>query len=139
MIALNPATKSDAAFLADLEAEAMASHAIALWGQFLPAALSSFDLGATRIVLQAGVPVGCVTVERSCDHLRLRKLYLTAGVQGQGIGARVLGTVRQEARAAGLPLRLSVLTPNRRALGFYLREGLSMAETTPERIFLQAG
>jgi hypothetical protein len=45
---------------------------------------------------------------------------------------------RAAAAAAGLPLRLSVLAPNRRALAFYLREGLQISDTTPDRVFLHS-
>jgi hypothetical protein len=44
----------------------------------------------------------------------------------------------RRAEAAHLQLRLSVLTPNTRALAFYLRERLHVSETTAERVFLQS-
>jgi len=138
MIHLVPASKSDAAFLADLEAEVMRDHATALWGHFSPAEVSIFDLEATQIIQQADRRVGYVTVETSADHLRLRKLYLTPAAQGHGVGAAVLAMVQDRANQAGLPLRLSVLAPNKRALSFYLRQGLRVSETTAERVFLQS-
>jgi GNAT superfamily N-acetyltransferase len=137
MIHLRPALKSDATFLAELEAEVMQPHAAALWGKYLPTPVSAFDLASTRLVVRGEIPVGYVTIEANPDHLRLRKMYLTAKAQGQGIGAEVLDMVRHEAKASGLPLRLSVLEPNRRALAFYLREGLHVTETTTEQVFLQ--
>ena len=138
MIHLKPAQKSDAAFLASLEAEVMRAHARALWGRYQPAEISAFDLAATRVIYRADRQIGYVTVEANPDHLRLRKLYLAPGAQGSGIGALVLAMIRAEAAAAGLPLRLSVLAPNTRALAFYLREGLKVAEITEERVFLQS-
>ena len=138
MIHLKPADKSDAHFLAALEAEVMQAHATALWGHYQPAELSSFDIAATRVIYRADRQIGYATVEVNPDHLHLRKLYLTPAAQGGGIGAEVLAMIQTEATAIGLPLRLSVLTPNSRALAFYLREGLQVAETTPERIFLQS-
>lgn len=138
MISLKPAQKSDAPFLASLEAEVMRAHAIALWGQYQAAEISAFDLAATRLIYRADWRLGYVTVETNPDHLRLRKLYLAPIAQGKGIGGAVLALIRAEAEAAGLPLRLSVLAPNTRALAFYLREGLHVAETTAERVFLQS-
>lgn len=139
MVTLRPALPDDAPFLAALEREVMAGHARALWDAYRPAELSAFDLGNTRVVEASGLVLGYVTVERASDHLRLRKLYLAPSHQGGGLGRRLLATVRAEAHAAGLPLRLSVLRPNTRALAFYLREGLRILETTPERTFLEAG
>ncbi|WP_216824663.1 GNAT family N-acetyltransferase [Paragemmobacter aquarius] len=134
---LRPADVQDAAFLRELEAEAMRDHALALWGRYLPVEYPTlFDLEKTRIVSVAGVPAGNLTVESGPDHLRLRKLYLVPDVQGRGLGKLLLGVAQREAAAAGLPLRLSVLRPNRRALAFYLREGLQVTEDTGERLFL---
>lgn len=137
MFTLRPALPPDAAFLAELESEVMAGHALALWGRFTPAELSSFDLGNTRIVDMDGAAVGYLTVEDAGDHLRLRKLYLVPAVQGRGLGSRLLAHAQSEADQRGLPLRLSVLRPNARALAFYLREGLEIAESTADRIFLK--
>ena len=137
MLTLRPATTADAAYLVDLESQVMRDHALALWGRFHPAPLpSAFDLGNTRIMDLAGERAGLLTVETAPDHLRLRKLYLEPRFQGHGHGRQLLAIVRDEAAARGLPLRLSVLRPNRRALAFYLREGLSLADETDERIFL---
>lgn len=139
MIQLRPALKSDADFMIRLEAEVMADHALALWGSVQPAQHpSAFDLGNTRIVEQGGTAIGYLTLEQAPDHLRLRKLYLAPGHQGRGLGKRLLDIARLEAAKAGLPLRLSVLRPNTRALNFYLRESLEPVEATAERIFLQS-
>lgn len=138
MLDLRPATPADSDFLAALEREVMEAHALTLWGQFLPAVASAFDVSNTRIALSEGQPVGYLMVERHAEHLRLRKLYLAPRHQGRGWGAALLALVRAEAEAARLPLRLSVLKPNIRALDFYLREGLIVVETTQDRVFLQS-
>lgn len=114
----------------------MEAYAIALWDQFRAAEISGFDLSNSRMVVVDGEVVGYLMVERGADHLRLRKLYLEPGAQGRGLGKALLAQVRAEARVAGVPLRLSVLRPNHRALAFYLREGMAIFETTGERIFL---
>lgn len=137
MYTLRPALPSDATFLAQLEREVMSPHAKALWGSIVQPELSGFDLGNTRIVDIDGTAVGYLTVEAAADHLRLRKLYLIPAAQGRGLGCHLLACVQTEAEQRGLPLRLSVLRPNSRALAFYLREGLEIAETTPDRIFLK--
>ncbi|MFN4155999.1 MAG: GNAT family N-acetyltransferase [Paracoccaceae bacterium] len=137
MLTLRPATPADAAYMLDLERRVMQDHAHALWGRFNPAPHpSAFDLANTRIVSMAGEPAGLLTVETAPDHLRLRKLYLEPQFQGRGHGTHLLAIVQAEAAQRGLPLRLSVLRPNQRALAFYLREGLHVAEETEERIFL---
>ncbi|WGV16526.1 GNAT family N-acetyltransferase [Fuscovulum ytuae] len=137
MFTLRPALPDDATFLATLERRLMELHARALWGQFRPAEISAFDLSNTRIVMVDGAMAGYLMLERAEDHLRLRKLYLDPGFQGRGIGGALLALARDEARLAGLPLRLSVLRPNARAQAFYLRAGMALRETTAERVFLE--
>lgn len=138
MFTLRPALPPDAAFLVQLEREVMAPHAYALWGSLIQPELSGFDLGNTRIVDIDGTPVGYMTLEDGTDHLRLRKLYLIPAAQGRGLGRQLLICVQTEADQRGLPLRLSVLRPNSRALAFYLRAGFQIADTTPDRIFLKS-
>ena len=137
MMHLRPANPADVPFLRDLESRVMHDHALTLWGRLIPPPHpSAFDLANTRIITLAGTRAGFVMVEAAPDHLRLRKLFLEPVWQGQGHGAAVLALVQTEAMARALPLRLSVLRPNRRALALYLREGLAVTEETEERIFL---
>lgn len=138
MFTLRQALPSDAAFLIQLEREVMFQHAHALWGSLNQPELSGFDLGNTRIVDIDASPVGYLTIEDSGDHLRLRKLYLIPAMQGRGLGRQLLRRAQTEADLRGLPLRLSVLRPNSRALAFYLRAGLEIAESIPDRIFLKS-
>lgn len=135
--ALRPARASDVGFLTGLEALVMQDHAVALWGRFRPAEPpSAFDLANTRIVGVGESFVGYIMIEATPDHLRLRKLYLVPDWQGRGLGAHLLTVAKAEATAAALPLRLSVLRPNRRAVSFYLREGFRVADQTDDRVFL---
>lgn len=137
MFTLRPATQQDAPFLSALEQRLMEGHARALWGGFLPAEISAFDLSNTRILTIGAFTVGYVTLERAEDHWRLKKIYLVPEHQGRGLGKALLARVRGEAAQAGMPLRLSVLRPNTRALAFYLREGMVPVDETADRIFLE--
>lgn len=60
------------------------------------------------------------------------KLYIDPEFQNRGTGAQVLRKVVEEARKAGLPTKLSVLTTNP-ARKFYEREGFVVEAETPER------
>jgi ribosomal protein S18 acetylase RimI-like enzyme len=57
-------------------------------------------------------------------------LALIASWRGRGIGARLANGVLDEARAAGLPVRLSVFANNAAALRFYLRLGFKPVESS---------
>lgn len=65
------------------------------------------------------------------------RFYLAPEFQGQGIGAGVLDLVRRRAASAPLPVELSVLTPNTRALGFYRGEGFEVVRRDDERVFMR--
>ena len=55
---------------------------------------------------------------------------ISIGLNRQGIGASLVNDVFDEARAAGLPVRLSVFANNAPALRFYLRLGFKQIETS---------
>lgn len=138
MIQLRSAQKSDAIFMTQLETLVMRSHAISLWGRHVPSPTPSlFDLENSSIVMVGQEPVGYLMVERSDDHLILRKFYLVPEFQGQGIGSAVLNNLIRDASRQSLKLRVSVLRPNIRALKFYKNHGLGLVLETAERIFLQ--
>jgi GNAT superfamily N-acetyltransferase len=137
--ALRSATSADAGFVQELEEICMRAYAEVLWASWIPSiARYGFDPSRHRVVQIDGKDVGCIDVWREADHLLLDKLYLLPEARGQGIGASLLNLVLSEAQAARMPLRLSVLTSNPRALTFYLREGFREIDRTPERILLEA-
>ncbi|MBZ7920326.1 GNAT family N-acetyltransferase [Ensifer adhaerens] len=92
-------------------------------------------LGEHRIIVAEGEDVGCVSVTRRDDHVWVNKLYVAPDHQNHGYGAIALRQVLGEARAIGLPLRLSVLTTNP-AVAFYQREGLRIYDETAERRYM---
>lgn len=66
------------------------------------------------------------------DCLVVQKLYVVPGQQGRGIGAWALRVALDEAKAAALPVRLTVLKTNP-ARKFYEREGFRLEGETTER------
>ena len=52
-----------------------------------------FRPSGTEIVMQGDRDVGLLAIERHADHIHLRQLFLLPTVQGQGIGAYILGLV----------------------------------------------
>ena len=133
MAHLAPATKSDARFPADLEAEVMrpslGSKSVRDFS--LRSGADAGDL--PRIIRKADCPVSYVSVEQNADHLQLGKLCLAPGAQDIGIGASVPGIARDDVEAAAAPLRLSVPVQNQRALVFCLRQGLQVSDNTAQR------
>jgi ribosomal protein S18 acetylase RimI-like enzyme len=76
-----------------------------------------------EIVERDGAPIGRIGTARTPDALLIVDIALIASERRRGIGASLVNGVLIEARAAGLPVRLSVLANNAAALRFYLRLG----------------
>ena len=131
-VLLRPAIAGDEPYLHWLEEACMRDYAMALWGNWRPRPADALILDEHRIIVANGEDVGCVSVTVRNDHVWVNKLYVAPGPQKRGNGASALRQVLGEARAVGLPLRLSVLATNP-AVAFYQREGLSIYEETPER------
>lgn len=82
----------------------------------------------TRVVVAAGEPAGLYTAWHAGDHWFLGTLCIAPAQQNRGLGA---ATMREIARqAAGLAVRLSVLTSNRAARRFYERLGCQYDSST---------
>jgi GNAT superfamily N-acetyltransferase len=53
------------------------------------------------------------------DCIKVNQLFLLPAHQGKGIGEQCMRLIMEEARQAGLPIRLRVLKVNPRAQTFY--------------------
>ncbi|MFO0756525.1 MAG: GNAT family N-acetyltransferase [Byssovorax sp.] len=64
------------------------------------------------IVLRAGEPIGSIVIDRGSEAFVLVDVTLVPGERGRGTGARLLGALLDEARAAGREVRLHVVREN---------------------------
>lgn len=83
---------------------------------------ASFDL-----VLAGSESVGRLYVERKADEIRIIDIALLPRYRGQGVGSRLLGKLLDEAREAGLPVRIHV-ERNNPAMTLYDRLGFVPVE-----------
>lgn len=134
---LRPAKQDDAAFILQLEKTGMQTHAKKLWGTWRASAdLQTMDLAGHEIIIFDDTMVGCVAVTWHADHMRVNKHYIAPAQQGCGIGAHVLNAKIDEARIRGLPVVVSTLSPNLRAVAFYERAGFIVTAADAKRIML---
>lgn len=127
-IALRPARESDREFLFALLRDALGPHIVRAFGAWREAEqrerfFASLKLALHQIVELAGEPVGCLSVTRSAEQLKLNRVFLLPSHQGRGIGSQLIRTLAADADASGVPVRLRVfkLNPARRLyerLGF---------------------
>ncbi|MGB6373935.1 MAG: GNAT family N-acetyltransferase [Methylocella sp.] len=83
-----------------------------------------------EIVESGGAPIGRIVTARTPDAVLIVDIALIAAWRRQSIGASLVNGVLDEARAAGLPVRLSVSANNAAALRFYLRLGFKPIESS---------
>lgn len=127
MIRLRPATDADLEFLYNLMVATMREYVEATWGwdedfqarrfrgNFLAERWQTVSVGAQD--------VGTVAIENRPDELLLRNLYLLPSHQGRGIGTKIVQDLSRDARSRNVPVTLSVLKSNPRAIRLYEKLG----------------
>jgi ribosomal protein S18 acetylase RimI-like enzyme len=84
---------------------------------------ASYPDARFEIVEHDGAPIGRIVTARTPDAVLIIDIALIASWRRRGIGASLVNGVLDEAREAGLAVRLSVFANNAAALRFYLRLG----------------
>ncbi|GAB6843605.1 ribosomal protein S18 acetylase RimI-like enzyme [Methylorubrum rhodinum] len=82
-------------------------------------------------ILEAdGAPIGRIVTDRGARGLTLIDIALLPERRGRGLGARLIAETMDEARAAGLPLHLTVAADNPGARRLYERLGFVPGQAT---------
>ena len=76
-------------------------------------------------------PVGSLWLEQRPDSLYIHDLQVAPPRQGRGVGTAVMKSVIEHGAGLGLPIVLSVLTANPRALRLYERLGFRVTGVEP--------
>jgi ribosomal protein S18 acetylase RimI-like enzyme len=97
----------------------------------------AFPEAQLRIVERAGTPIGRIVIDRSAAGLRIVDQALLAAERNRGIGSAIMRQLIDEARDAGLPLRLKVAATNTAAARLYLRLGFVAVETEPMSVEME--
>ena len=97
-----------------------------------------------RVIVADGSDAGYIVTAvypKADEHhpasLYLHQLMILPSFQSMGIGAICLKRLSDEAREIRMPLRLSVLRCNPRALAFYIRAGCRVVDETDLHISLE--
>jgi len=75
--------------------------------------------------------VGSLWLEQRPDSLSIHDLATEPASQGRGIGTAVIGMVIEQGAARGLPIVLSVVPANPRAMSLYERLGFRVTQVEP--------
>lgn len=84
-----------------------------------------FSTREFAIIQLGGQDVGVISRTRKANEIRVHQLFVLPTQQARGIGTACMAEVIEEARVAGLPIRLQVLIANARAIKFYERLGFA--------------
>jgi ribosomal protein S18 acetylase RimI-like enzyme len=83
------------------------------------------------IVELSGEPIGRMVVDRPGTELHIIDQAIIPQLRGRGIGTALMRALIDEAGAAGLPVRLEVMSENDPAYRLYRRLGFVPIETVP--------
>lgn len=138
---LRPATLGDYVFLETLHAATMRDVVVQVWGWDAAEQQAlfrrDFDPSCSQIVVVDGEDAGVLVLEKRDDEWFLANIQIAPAHQSRGLGARLIGTLLAEARAAGLPVTLQVLTVNR-ARRLYERLGFVTTGLTETHVLMRA-
>lgn len=122
-----PAAAEDSEFAYQVKKATLAEHVAKVWGwdEAEQRRLHERRFAARKyIVIQyTDTDVGILVSERRPDCVEVLQLFILPEHQSQGIGTACMDRLFAEAAADALPVRLRVLSVNRRAQGFYRRLG----------------
>jgi GNAT superfamily N-acetyltransferase len=129
-VSLRAATSDDAAFALHVTEACMRVYAEQTWGSW--SGRADLDLAFDKIIQLAGRDIGLTGVDRRSDCWFLDKLYLLPAYQNHGFGSYLLQRLIDDAKAAQVVLRLTVLEVNP-ARRFYERHGFVLTHTISPR------
>ncbi len=110
-----PATREDIPFLIDLRRQTMEAHLLASGVEVSDEyhlERVTYRLECALILMDQGVPVGLLKVERGPSEWEILQIQLAPAMQGKGRGRLILENMIKESATAGADLRLNVLTAN---------------------------
>ena len=133
------ATQDDIPFLLALRQQTMDMHLLASGvdisgGYHLERV--TYRLDCAQILMESGLPVGLLKVDRGPNEWEILQIQLVPGRQGTGAGRLILENVINEAISARVAVRLGVLKANP-ARRLYARLGFKMVGATTHEYLMQ--
>ena len=89
------------------------------------------------IIELEGQPIGRIVVNRPGTMVHIVDHAIVPPLRNRGLGTTIMHTLMEEARQAGLPVRLKVASSNDPSLRLYLRLGFVPIEEIPAYIELE--
>ncbi|HEY5927134.1 MAG TPA: GNAT family N-acetyltransferase [Kofleriaceae bacterium] len=140
-VVLRPARPDDREFFWETRRDGFRAYAEQSFGpwddvRLRAAADQEFDELPVEIIERDGERIGYQMIVRHADHWYLDEIAITAAARSQGIGTELVIATMNGARAAGLPVRLSVLYVNP-AQRLYERLGFRVTRVEHPRVKME--
>ena len=90
-----------------------------------------FDMYTVSIIEAGYRSVGSLWLEQRPDSLYIHDLEIEPASQDRGIGTAVIGMVIEQGAGRGMPIVLSVVPANPRAMSLYERLGFRVTQVEP--------
>lgn len=141
MLSFRPATDADISFACEAHHKGYYDTIIKQFPPFDEAQQDGFFIDAwskhPHVIIQMdGKDVGYLATELTDDCFRIIEIVLHPDFHGNGTGSAVIAWAKQQAVAAGKPLRLQVLLMNT-AYDFYIKNGLSELSRDQKNIYME--
>jgi GNAT superfamily N-acetyltransferase len=142
IIILRPAAANDATFVNDLLFATMHEYVEAAWPNDPVARrhyyeVNEFDPSNTLIIQCDGKDIGRLSTTVRADCVFIDEIHILREHGGKEAGTRVIEQVFEEAREAGLPVKLMVLKVNKKAQELYLKIGFRVIGEDEKRLYMQ--
>ncbi len=112
--------------------------------KYTPILLEIYDRGGwfygvfSETALVGITVLDCQFIGKHREHLQLEFLHVSRDSRGRGLGKRLFGLSKQEARARGARFLYISATPSEHTVNFYLRLGCRLAaEPVPHLLALE--
>jgi ribosomal protein S18 acetylase RimI-like enzyme len=129
---MRPASEGDKEFLFWLHCATMRDVVELTWGWddgWQPAEFDRrFRQFSVSVIEVASCPAGCLWLEERPDEIYIHELQIAPAFQRRGVGTAVVQTVIERAAGRGLPVALSVVPANARAMRLYERLGFRVTQ-----------
>jgi ribosomal protein S18 acetylase RimI-like enzyme len=138
---LRPATGADTELLWTIQGETLRDIINAEFGTTIEEQREFFDANFRvtkhQVVLVEGAAAGHLYHETRGDHVYIANIAVRPPFQGRGLGTSIVMMIMEEARQAGLPVRLQVMPSNPRALRWYGRLGFERTGRDEHHVLMQ--
>ena len=132
---MRPASEQDREFLYALHCSTMRDVIEQTWGWDDASQRADFqkrfDMYTVSIIEAGYRSVGSLWLEQRPDSLYIHDLEIEPASQDRGIGTAVIGMVIEQGAGRGLPIVLSVVPANPRAMSLYERLGFRVTQVEP--------